>query len=1717
MFISKSPLPYLLGLILFLGLGSSLRGQQASGYAPDRVIVSLEDLPAPVRLRARAKSCHGFLSRYDQAQVELWKFVPGNENDTTCLSTVADYILHLRSKYPGIHVQPDYRYFASVAPNDSLYSEQWNLQNRGQNGAVPGKGLNMEGAWESNREASDVVVGILDTGIDWDHPDLAENIWQNLGEDADGDGHTLEWDAGQSKWVLDPGDLTDNLDQDGNGYVNDLIGWNFVSDSLAGNGLSYAGFDPNDDNSHGTHVAGIMGARGNNGIGVSGVCWEVQLMPLKFMDANGTGYTSEAIEALNYALQKNVRISNNSWGGAPFDSALYQAIQLAQASKHLFVVAAGNGNLSNNDLNPAYPSSYDLPNVLSVGAHDSRAKVSFFSNIGPQSVDIFAPGGNQLNAIFSTMPNGGYGYKNGTSMAAPHAAGVAALLMAKFSNDSASFLKRKIVENAIPEDDLLGKCVAQGRLDATSALAKESEKENGENGIDVFGNFTRVNGLVTLGHKLYFAGTDFGVGEIDLRDSSLKNYSSYNSDLPTSKVERITRDSSGNIWVGSRNTNGIFRFDGQVWTHYENTLTHPITTIQDIEVDSSGRVWAGGYVSGGVKTLHSYKDGVWQSHDFEENISAFSIGDSGIIWIGTLGDGILKFNSLNDSIESNFTTSNSNIGSNIVYDILYSSQSLVWAGTSGSFGLSVIQNGVLTRHSFRFNTVQKVVEDKNGKLWTSNEKKAGEVYELSGITSSPKVYRIDNNVSNYQNERINSLHVDEQNKIWAGGTKKIYEVDTLFTELKEFPINRPNIPTASNYIAKDNENNLWLAGQDELAKFENDSWEIFQYSELPITQNTTNGGPITVLPNGNLWFLKAYLYESPGASPLDTVKRYNMPFSISSGDIENIDTTELWISSASRLGNYHILSNTFIDYDSLPTSSGSKIKLGSIKSIESQGDSILWLGDNNHGIIKFNLKTGIIDTLFSSLINNNHWDLIAGVDGSLWVAQQGNSTGIPRIKNDTLTIFTPQDYGISDEDFFSNTVDHDGNIWFGSSSGALLRYIPNLGVWNSWTSLTTSLPFLGGTTSNGDDPQITKIISLREGEIFFVSRDNGMFRFYPDATVSFGISKSIACLGDTLTFINTTERAQGFVWTIERDTVSTDTNLTYTFNQPGNFEVALHALDSVLGDRIYAQFIEVRAPIDVDLGADSLVCGKAIFLQPQLEGESFFWTDTLGNVLSNKKSISITQDGTYVLSVVDACGVQDADTLQVNFFADDCIWPGDINGDGRVNLTDFQLLALAHGDTGPLRADTSTNFAALTVPTDWSDSTLGINHKYFDLDGNGEVNIYAESGIIKKNFNFGHGGITAGNSEVVMRMRPRNRTYEFNDTIFLDFFVEADGGPVNDLYSAIWSVDLNILPSSTPFLDTTGSKLSQPGDQLAHIGVLEPEDKRVSFGLSRDGIAAIPVKGLLVGGGITITIDDIIEDPWTFASRRFLTIDLKEIVLRDEAGNPIPVSPISYNQTETIILEVPWKELDLNLFLEGATGSGSSMENTLRSRDFLPLAPPFPGYDEESVALDSLPEGAIDWIELEFRTDSSLASSHKKVALLLEDGTVWDPFAQDSTLQLLIPDGDYFIVVRHRNHLPVISSQKVNLSATPNQYSFSDQAGRALGYQHLVLLPNGKWGLRTGDADQNGRVLPSDKVYHWEKEIGKEGYLTADFNLDGIVDQADLDAWRNNFLLETNN
>lgn len=366
--------------------------------------------------------------------------------------TTAELVAQLSAREDVLYAEPDYVAYGGAVPTDSLYSsQQWNLHNTGQTiggqTGTAGADISAEQAWNISTGAPNQVVAVLDSGLDYTHPDLAPNVWTSTsGFSVTISGTTINCPPGSH-------------------------GVNTITNTC----------DPLDDHNHGSNVSGIIGAAGNNAQGVAGVNWQTQLLGVKWLNSSNSGFISDAIDALEVAVQLkqagvNINVLNNSWYATSFSQSLLDEIRRTQTNGMLFVAIAGNGTANDgfskgghdndNGTTPSYPSSYNEPLMLSVAATDNRDALAFFSNWGKQTIHIGAPGAT----IFSTLRGGTYGTISGTSQAAPHVAGAAVLLLSR-CNLTAAGLKGVLITSADADPALTDKITSGGRLNLNHALA----------------------------------------------------------------------------------------------------------------------------------------------------------------------------------------------------------------------------------------------------------------------------------------------------------------------------------------------------------------------------------------------------------------------------------------------------------------------------------------------------------------------------------------------------------------------------------------------------------------------------------------------------------------------------------------------------------------------------------------------------------------------------------------------------------------------------------------------------------------------------------------------------------------------------------------------------------------------------------------------------------------------------------------------------------------------------------------------------------------------------------------------------------------------------------------------------------------------------------------------------------------------------------------------
>ncbi len=420
----RLPGPRIAVALVALGLlGATAPAQAAAPAASGRLMVGFEKGVSKDRQASVLSGLDGRISQRFKS-IRGGRLVVARPRS----GKATDALLKRLRRHPDVaYAEPDYIHTASATkvPNDPSYSLQYALVD----GAAD-HDIDAPVAWGTRTSCAKVAV--LDTGIDTDHPDLAENVYKS--DDKPNNGK----------------------DDDKNGYVDDTYGYNAVENKGSGE----------DDNGHGSHVAGIVGARSNNGLGVAGTCWSTKLVAVKFMDSKGKGSTSNAIEGIEYAVKKGLKVINCSFGSSSKSSSLHDAVDYAQDHGALLVVAAGNDG-KDIDKSPVYPASFTDSNILAVAATTSTDTLASFSNFGDEAVDVAGPGEN----IYSTYLGGIYRLLSGTSMAAPYASGVAALLRKQESDATYGDLRYAIRHKVDKPPALVDKVAYDGRLNAGGAMA----------------------------------------------------------------------------------------------------------------------------------------------------------------------------------------------------------------------------------------------------------------------------------------------------------------------------------------------------------------------------------------------------------------------------------------------------------------------------------------------------------------------------------------------------------------------------------------------------------------------------------------------------------------------------------------------------------------------------------------------------------------------------------------------------------------------------------------------------------------------------------------------------------------------------------------------------------------------------------------------------------------------------------------------------------------------------------------------------------------------------------------------------------------------------------------------------------------------------------------------------------------------------------------------
>lgn len=1608
--------------------------------------------------------------------IERWKIKPSQSNSNNSYEDADDFISFMKNQHPGVNIQLDYTYQQSVIPNDTSFVLQWGLNNNAQNTCQTGVDINAEKGWDIRHDASEMIVGVVDCGIDWSHPDLVNNIWQNLAEDADGSGSVLEYVNG--RWILDPDDL-DSIDTDGNGYIDDLIGWDFVNHDN----------NPYDDNGHGTHVSGIIGAEGNNQIGISGVAWKVQLMPLKALDSTGTGYSHTVIPALEYAIANGAKITNNSWGSPFFDSLLFLAMQNGRAHGHLAVAAAGN-DLTNIDINPIYPAAFNLDHIISVGAHTCEGQATNYTNSGLRSVDIFAPGGDQINAIFSTLPNGAYGYKMGTSMAAPFVSGALALAWAEYPQSDFLDIRKRIIVASSPDSSLTGFSRRGSRLDLEKSLSASRFVIGEESQSRLFVSTKGLTSVTTEGDSIWLGTDGGGLILFNPQTNYKRTFRTNNSALKNNNIIDVWVDSKKRKWISS--TNFLSQIKGDT-----SFLVSNLEMTQGFSQNIS--------CNGFVEDSNQY---VYFSHGFgisrfdgsswtffnrslfnNRPLSCLEIDDNGVFWIGTFG-GLVAWDGVT-TVEYN-TQTISTWPNNNVNSILADQHNNIWIGTSGGL-VHLVNNQIDTVYtasnsSLQFSDIIDLKIDSSGIIWI--------------LSPGKSIYKIVN--KNLVREAINpntnfgfkDFAIDKYDKILiAGGGGQSSIVGGLICwdriNGKYYSFEDSFVTTNIwGRIEVDRFDNKWICASGGLHVINGQSWNIFNDNNVnPFPSQSALSPNDVAFEDSSVWvgLANAGVYNFRNGNWTHPLQNTNV-FSI------ELDSTEnLWVRPDSHL---LVWNGTVFQQVNCPFSNLYSNVAG--KSFSIDENDRLWIATNYDGLISYDPNNSSWKAFNSDSIptwpqgNDRIQSVLIDDSSFVWV---GTDDGLIRInpQTDSFHLVDLSSFGIPiNTPMMVTAQDSNGVHWIGSRYG-LLKYDGGKGTLFSHELMGISEGF-----------PINHLAIDAKGRKWISSL--GLIVFEDELKASFSAERLITCQGDSIKFFLTSTAGDSLHWLYNDSLIyRNDSSFSFLFPEVGSHKITLVVFQD--GVDSFSQYIQVLGPIEVNLPPDSTACAQAVFFNPDLYGETFLWTNHLNDTLGTRKAFIADSSGTFILKATDACGASSQDTITVTLTGNgSCVWPGDTQTDGIVNMEDFLFLAGSNLDTGSVRQNASIQFQSQPA-ADWVQFKDSINLKHSDCDGNGQIDIAIDKQAILQNRNTSFIGLQSPNGEYYMRVRPDFQTYSIGDTMWFDVILDHQSGTGREINGIAFSLDVNIFPQKSPIIELDTSWLGVPVD-LDTLVLTYQNERKLDFGLVRKDKRGQNGRGKLMRAGIIVSIDDI-DNPFRNTSLRHFNFTCNNVLLQDSLGNFFPINSAGSQTTETTTFEIPWVRMQLKAWLSGAD-RGANMSTELRQQELLPLTPPYEGF--ENFKVDSIPPGVVDWVWVELRhKNDSLPSgiAGKRPAWLQEDGQIIDPIANDNSLWISTRPGEYYVIVHHRNHLPIMSSMPIQLSDKSIVfYDFTTSSSSAFGYSPLAESPMGTWSLKGGNYSSNTHIQLSDIELFWKAQNGLQGYHNSDGNLDGLVDETDLILWR---------
>ncbi len=1352
---------FVFGLLLFLAIPVQTYAQQNT-YNDDEtkeVIVKFANHTTQSSKREISNQIKAVpIKRFEDTDTELWRIpliVEINGQTYKGLNTISDYV----KSHPGIqYIEPNHSIAIFNAPNDPYFNKLWGLHNTGQLAGLSGADISILQAWGITIGGESTIIGVLDTGIDWTHEDLAENIWQNSGEDTDGDGVLVYVDG---QWIFDPDDIN-GVDDDGNGYADDFIGWDFVNNDN----------NPYDDNEHGTHVSGIIGAQGNNGIGITGVAQETQLMPLKVFDLAGMGFVSSVREAMDYAIANGVDITNVSWGTPESSETLEEIFEDAEDNEILVVAAVGNNN-RDNDIVPVYPASYDYENIIAVAATNRHNSLSLFSNYGETSVDIGAPGGD----IYSTLPGNFYGWYSGTSMAAPHVTGALALALSACNGNSPSQIRNHLLNTATPlntpnnkgiavlntyeflqavtqpnaefsyiADGLEVEFTAQneyeyfdyewnfGNDEIQSSTENEIEYEYSESNNyivcltisdpcssntscqNIFVNidnvqpdcsptwqqFTSGDNILALAEQgeSIWAGGKGGLAKINRTDGTNIFFTNDNSGLPHNRINAISIDVNGIKWIGTKG--GLVKFDGTNWTTFDTQNSGlPANDVQSIAITSDGQIWAA--TKTGVSLFNGESNWVTLDSDNamlpDNEVNALIVDNQDVLFAATsAGVARLDTDGFTD-LDIGTISADYNIVNDLVID---PASGNLWAATEGGVAHYDGTTWQPVNTGLTSNPILSIAIN-DGVQWAGT---ASGAYQLINNTEWQPQF---DNLGTENGQRINTILATTNNELWFGTNRSLKKLESgqlsIFNEL--------NSPLSGDIVyafAEDNNQNTWIGTSNGLVQLFEEEW--LQHSEF------TNEEVHALHFDGN----------------------------------------KLWAGTNLRLAEI----NVGVDISDITSHTPVNDIITSITSQDGQ----IWVSTQANGIAVFDAGSWTnYNAANSSLPDDNVYTMAADAStGGLWIA---TANGLANLHGNDWTIYNSPN---SNNLVTGLDIDSNGTVWLTTSDNlaridgtdtwlieniladAPIGGIQGLSIDNyddKWLATETGLCKYDGhscTTYNVANSPLPNdnIQTIKQDAMgaHWIGTQGGV-SILSALIASFTYDKQLPCNNTILPMHNSSTGAIEQTWYVNDVYVSSDENYTHDFEEAGTYEVKLISTNVDNCTAIFIEEITISdSAEDIALEPSVNICDDITLLESNLQNMQHYRWYKDGEMLGNTNQLTVLESGDYILEVQDWCDNISIAPVSVTL-SERCIWPGDTNNDGRVNAIDVLPIGQAFGSTGAPRNDLG-EWEGQANP-DWDNENLA----YADADGNGIVDS-TDLQIVYANYGQTHGTAGLGLSSVIM-------------------------------------------------------------------------------------------------------------------------------------------------------------------------------------------------------------------------------------------------------------------------------------------------------------------------------------------------------------------------------